>query len=1192
MGNINPNTTDNSFSTILANFIRLQNNSIETLQQIQQATTSKSDTVTIKVNNGDGTYTSYTIPSFGYLKGSIDRIDKTVGKMMGFDGSEAYVRLPDGSFKKIYQSQTITNPAPVGNLPVPSKFIAENNWFFESMYTPALKVTFDVTPYIPQQESKIFTKRLILNLDSKTKLQYWTNNIAGRNDIDYVKFLVDLQKQAITYFIDEGVIDLPLSIVRYTGDFTVVNIEDREIKATDGTVSKKRWYLFNGIKYTDNLSLSTDTLSLKVGDKLIKAETTYEIIEIDTTTNYLRVKRINGYDPFVVGEPVSFYSETFSPKYANVGIGFNEYDVVFFRTVNDSENLISTKYSPGIAFFTNDLNIDTNDGQVNLKTFYQTNVIDFGNMMLSQAKENTMSAVDGLSPDPATLNAANFKVVAVNDHKLDQAEVESIRKKQADKITLESEITELEKSIDKRKEELNSRKFNSETDRRSVKNQLDTLVREKSTKSSLYASIVKELAVIAQQKPAALAKPMYRVRGFFGIPNPKQSDKTGPQSVMQFYTYYRYVRPDGSQSDVKQFDYTDQNGQIKRGTYSNLVEFRSIIRKKVYDVGTGKYVWAAEDVESPASININQVDIPISKGEKVEFYVVSVSEAGWPENPLLSDPSNVITIEFPNNLASEDEASLALQQAQQEVIRVQLESDLQAKGLDIHLSSSFNSIEKYYAHDANVISSNFYTPEGNVISLYEKLQELQSRILVLEDRINKVAGVLSVFIVDPATNTKTPIKNASVIQLFAGYYLDYASLLPAAERRGAIISKTYQIAIQNSEATPLQLVAKFPGGVGSALPFSGTTIPTFPAGSPYISSTLYPITNDADYTKFRKYDQTAIVQPSIGGSDTNNANKYATAFYQSGQASGQFIYSRYKDVGLVNDLYDLPANRYYAPTFTGTVANTYIWNGATIPALGLPSGGGWINGFCVHKQHPLLQNPTTAITANGGNLQLPPIPIDSTTKFPIAPEGVSAFRHSYGIDLESKTVNGYSPQLGYKQAFLQNTTSASPYTPISLSELPDKFGFLDYDRYLVGYQTCGSYLFIAPSTFNQLNVNGVDARSTFTVNSGDDNAILIPVIFQWRMEDFFGDDTGTGAGVVGGYGNPVYPVPPKNLTYGKRIGIDVYAQDEPAFSFDIQVSAIYKKTSLSQVVASATPTVNKELQNIVYSKDTIKTLKL
>ena len=93
-----PNTTQNSFSTILANFIRLQNNSVEVLQTIQKATVSKADTLMVSVANGDGTSTDYTIPSFGYLKGSIDRIDSTISKMLGFDGSDAYIRMPDGSF--------------------------------------------------------------------------------------------------------------------------------------------------------------------------------------------------------------------------------------------------------------------------------------------------------------------------------------------------------------------------------------------------------------------------------------------------------------------------------------------------------------------------------------------------------------------------------------------------------------------------------------------------------------------------------------------------------------------------------------------------------------------------------------------------------------------------------------------------------------------------------------------------------------------------------------------------------------------------------------------------------------------------------------------------------------------------------------------------------------------------------------
>jgi hypothetical protein len=169
--------TNNSLSTVLADFVRLQNNSLETLQQLQQATVSVSETVQILVKQDDGTTSTYSIPSFGYLKGSIDRIDSTIQKLTGFDGSDAFIRMPDGTFKRIYQAALIKNPAPIGNLTVPSKFITENNYFFESMYTPALKVSFDVTPYIPQQESKIYAQRLILNLDDKTKLDYFNNNL-------------------------------------------------------------------------------------------------------------------------------------------------------------------------------------------------------------------------------------------------------------------------------------------------------------------------------------------------------------------------------------------------------------------------------------------------------------------------------------------------------------------------------------------------------------------------------------------------------------------------------------------------------------------------------------------------------------------------------------------------------------------------------------------------------------------------------------------------------------------------------------------------------------------------------------------------------------------------------------------------------------------------------------------------------
>lgn len=1211
--------TNNSLSTVLADFVRLQNNSLETLQQLQQATVSIAETVQIIVKEDDGTTSSYSIPSFGYLKSSIDRIDNTIAKMLGFDGSDAFIRQPDGTFKKIYQAKSPVNPKPIGEIAVPSTFLTETNWFFENLMSPALKVSFDVTRYVPQEESKIFAKRMILNISNQAQLEFFQNSVQGKNNLDYVNFLVDLQKLGITYYLDEGVIELPLSVVRYTGNFLPVNYEDRTYTNPDGTTSTKRFYLFDKLTYTDNLSLTTDSMTLKVGDQLINGETIYEISEIDNSTRYVRVSRLNGYQPIIIGEPIQFFSETFSPKLANVGVGYGEYTAIFFRTINDEANLLSTIWSPGVGFYTNDLTINLTTGTSTLKDFYQSSVLDFGNFLLTSARDGGISTFDGLVPNAPVLDINNFQVVQVNDHKLDQAEVESIRKKQSDKVQVQKNIKNLESSIDSLKERINSKKYTNDNERKADVNKLDRAIREKSSQSALYASIVADLNSVALAAPAALDTPKYRLRGFFQIPNPVSSTKTGPQNIIQFRTYYRYVRPDGSAADIKQFDYTDPNGSKQRASFSSLNEYISPLRKKVYDSKTGKYVWANEDISNPDVININQVDIPISKGEKIEFYVVSVSEAGWPNNPILSNPSNIISFEFPNNLVTEDEATIALQQASQEKTKVDIEASLSAQGLDQHLSSSFTANEKYYAHTADVISSNFYTPDGNVISLYQKLSEMQMRIEDLENRLNNVAKPISVFLVDNESGTKLPVQNGATVSLFAGYYADQVSSLPAAQQRGAILTKTYYLYLQNDTASPIKLISRFPGGFGQLAPYSGT-------GATGGSYTV----NDQDYNTYRKYDYVPLVNLGIGNDDTNNANVISSSFYQSGQLLGQFLYSRYTDVGLTNPLYGQTAGRAFIPdigtgaapagaTSSGVYGTTtpWVWDLSTSVAPGVTAtGNGLLTNFCVHTQHPAINGQTSTVTV--GSLQFPTVTVDTNTGLPQAPEAVSTFIHSkYFNDQAPAKLKSYLPlQLCYKDNNLNITLPyPSSYTPTSISEMPNKFGFVNDDRYLIGSQTVGSYLFVGPAQFNQLLVNGVDARAykeipgsaassgtgaAGAVSAGSvtssGNAIVVPIIFQYRMVDYFGPWISSavtapagGPGILGGY-DPQRVGTLRNLSYTKKIGIDIYQQDDPVFAFDVQVSATYKKDSIALVDALSVPEVAKVVENITFTKTSVKSL--
>lgn len=1212
--------TTNSFSTIISDFVRLQNNSLDIIQKLNEATISSAEAVNVKVKDNEGNETMYTIPSFGYLKSSIDRLDTTIQKMMGLDGSDAFVRQADGSYKRIFQAKTVIDPAPIGAVAVPSKFITDTNWFFESLMTPALKVSIDVTQYIPQQESKIAVKRIILNTDNEERINYFDTNLRGKNDIDYTRLIVDLQRNGIQYFVDEDIMDLPLSVVRYTGDFIIVNFEDRKITNTDGTVNTKRFFLLNTLNYTDNLTFTKNGKTLAVGDKIINKETTYELVDIDISTNYVKLKRLNGYEPLSPGGTVSFFSATFSPKLANVGIGFNERQVIFFKSINDEENVISTKWSPGIGFFTNTLVIDTPTGSKDLRTFYQEEVLDFGSALISSAKEQPIPAVDGLVPDPPFLDLTNFKVILVNDHKLNETDVVNIRKKSADKIQLQSEITQLEASINKKREELNTRKFQNDTERRGVKNELDTLIREKSSKSSLYSSIVKELAVLADSKPASLGTPKYRVRGFFPVPSPKISEKTGAQEVIQFYIYYRYLRPDGSATQSNTLDFTDSQGAIKRGTDGNLIEIRTDIRKKIYDPVKNKYVWNQEDIENPDIVNINQLDIPISKGEKVEFYIKSISEAGWPANPILSEKSNSIIIEFPQDLVSEDEASIALKNAQKEEILVQFQENLNAKGLDEHLSSSFSTGERYYAHDSESISSSFYTPEGKVISLFEKLKTLEDSIQKIQNAIDKVNGIMRVYIVDNDTNAKIEVQNNSTVNLFAGYYKDdYVDVLPAAAQKGAIINKVYQLYVENDSATALELVSRFPGALSEDLPLS----------SPLSSSAT-------DYDSGRRYDKAPIVNNSIESTDTNNANKISTSFNQSGQLRSQFAYTRIKDVGLGRFLYRNPVptatldpidavlnindyplsnfgggNRFIVPQDPSTAGGTtqaFIWNG-TFATL-VPNGNGAENRFCIHTDHPVIQNITQTIPGFvstpplGYNsvfefLQLPPINlnIDNT---PQSPEATSAFRHSKFFDKRSDDLYG-NKQLAYSKnwpgALTFDYTSNPVISPVNypvyslVSDgyqfIPDKSGFIDNDRFLIGDLTCGSYLYLAPTTFDQLLIDGTNAIADKKVEKGIENAIIIPIIYQFRMTDYYGPSS-TGTGIVGGF-NPT-TVPPRNIKYQKTIGIDIYRRDETTFSFDVSVGATYKRTSLAQRVDTIQTSLVKTRENITYDKTTVKNL--
>jgi len=114
---------------------------------------------------------------------------------------------------------------------------------------------------------------------------------------------------------------------------------------------------------------------------------------------------------------------------------------------------------------------------------------------------------------------------------------------------------------------------------------------------------------------------------------------------------------------------------------------------------------------------------------------------------------------------------------------------------------------------------------------------------------------------------------------------------------------------------------------------------------------------------------------------------------------------------------------------------------------------------------------------------------------------------------------------------------------------------------LIGKNTCGSYLYLYPTNEKKLYTGSVIYNEGLIILKGSESKIKIPFVFEYRMVDYYGN--GNNDGIIGGYDSSGGIK--TNLTYQKKIGIDILPKNMNLFSFDINVQAKYKASSVGDV---------------------------
>ena len=919
----------NSLSYFLEQALILEKNSLETVSKVSDAVTSQKDTVTITLtdpNNPSKTIT-YSIPSFGFLKSEIERLDNNIKTMSNIDsGSGSRVQLSDGTYRKIIASKLACEAPTITTTNNITNFNFKSNWLFEDMMNPYLYANVDLSNCIPVETGKVLIQRYILNCINENQINYFNEIKNKSTKIEYKSFLKGLLNNGITYTLDENYHELPPIRRRYSGEFEIDTILENTLSPNGKNILGR--IILKNLSYTDNNSGIENTVTLAKNDILEIKEnpttTRYMVTFVDNSTNEIKIKRLEGYTPITNQTIFKISSNQVKKISVEIPVSFDKREVIFIKSIDHDSNIPSNKWSPGIAFYSNELTYTNPQGiTYRLDTFYQKNVIDFGNIILSYSKDYYPSIIEGIKPDPPVLHydgenddSSDFKIVQINKQLKEGTEANTFRQLISNKENIISQINNNNKLVEQQKEYIQTNKFTTTQEKTNAQKKLAEYVKNQNTYTSLYNSVVNQIK--SQYAATYMEKPKYRVRGFWSIPSPKISESSGPQQIIQFRVRYRYLSESGVANKEEEFTYLDGTTNAT-GRFSNWNEMLTPMRRRIKG-NDGTYSWEKVNTSDPEQININQLDLPIQNGEQIEIQIKSISEAGFPTNPMESDWSEPVVVAFSDfpELQGDDISEIIAQNRVDASVANVVEN--MTGNTYAHMSSSFYTNDKYFAHNAESITSGFLSEEQTPITLYDKLYDLQNQIIAVTERIERVTANLNVKLIDGVDNTKIyTLNEGGTTYINAGNYTEDKSKIDADKRKGAIITKTYYIDISSDIQSGLELLSKIPGDRTSMCPNTISEVSEIISNEDNSSETnkiIYrndynnydninnPNSIISDYYKTKgRYDLVPINLSAAD--DVIDYQMCSPNMYQSAQCKGQYIYSRFRNV---SDTFNMYAN--------------------------------------------------------------------------------------------------------------------------------------------------------------------------------------------------------------------------------------------------------------------------------------------
>ena len=720
-----------SFEQYLEKIQELTNQNLELLQLINDSLYTNANSVSATINN-----TIYTIPSFLFLESKINDLEGNWRRLINSPKSGEAAFVMDGAVNKIVLNGFDNAPAPI-SFDLPSEYGVESNNIFKDFISPLLYLKFDISE-VEDYINKVNVRKVsILNKTLESLVSEVVDSEGKISWSDLYAKLV-LYKKDVDYVLYDKVYDLPIRKPDSWGEF---KIKSEPVSYTKN--NKIYWSIQlekNDYKYDDG----TLTGTLSVGDQLVtsnssnKSNCKLKIVSIDG--NKYECEVISGYETITTDTTLIYVKDVLpEEKYIKVPLEEDKYVVVFISPINSMN--VQSEWGKGVYIATENLK-NGNNGDTSFSEEYTKvknigdalyDLVQFASAPLSNIGSDKLIELVSYTPLPITNdtedanNGNKYDVILLNDHLLDNASIEEIRKLNNQKAEINKNLSSTQNLIDEITSTLSTTDMSSQniSVRTNLQSRLDALNVQKTTYTNSLINTINQITYKSGNALLPTSGSKYVIRGAIDTDKIESEVSSANAKVIKIDILYRYKNVNKKTSNA-----TSISDFITVGNWNKYI---SNIRQKVAKTSDSSYMLSYELEPTVGSDNTaadwRVFNIPITQGETVDVKYRIQYDLGYPYVSVFSSWSETVNVVFPDELITNTDITSTINDNETDSRNAVIKSELINAGVTSHIEDKLIDQDLTYYHRPESIASGFYTEDTRrIISLKEKLYEISNEI--------------------------------------------------------------------------------------------------------------------------------------------------------------------------------------------------------------------------------------------------------------------------------------------------------------------------------------------------------------------------------------------------------------------------------------------------------------------------------